>query len=102
MNKHRYFSDRFRGLDDKAKEALAKGYLLRQKSWDDPAWVDAYAQWLNATDGQFKDEGIQKFKTMSCYYWEKVRTNKSDLIKKGWLDQSVEDQMRRVSRGINR
>ena len=103
MNKqYRYFSDRFRGLDDKAKEALAKGYLLKNKSYTDPKWVDAYAQWLTATGGEFSEDGIQKFKTMSVYYWERVRINLGDIIKKSWLDSAAEKQTEAFTRGINR
>lgn len=100
--KYRYFNDRFRGLDDKAKEALAEAYLIRDKSWDDERWVKSYAKWLGATEGRFQDEGIQKFRTMACYYWERVKTNKGDIIKKDWLDNSAEEQRRTFTRGINR
>ena len=98
----RYFSDRFKGLDEKAKDAMAKAYLLRHKSWDDPEWVSVYAQWLTATENKFKDEGIKKFRTMACYYYDRVKQNKGDHIKKDWLDNSAEEQRRKFTRGINR
>ena len=99
---YRFFADRFRGLNEGAKKALAKGYVLKNTSWTDPKWVEAYKEWLLATKGEFSDEGIEKFRTMSCYYWERVRKDSNDIIKKGWLDEAAEAQKEVFCRGINR
>lgn len=99
---YRFFSDRFRSLNDDAKKALAKGYVLKNTSWTDDRWVEAYKEWLLATKGEFESEGIDKFRTMSCYYWERVRKDTNDIIKKGWLDSAAEAQTEAFTRGINR
>ena len=98
-----YYSDRFRGMSEKAKEAMAKAYLIRKKDWNDERWVDYYKDFLIETDEAFKDEGLKGFRTMACFYWERVANKKSneDKIEKGWLEKAGELELRRISRGIN-
>jgi hypothetical protein len=99
--KPKYFNDKFKGLNEDAKKALAKGYLLRLNSWHDPEWKYVYKDWLVATDSKFQDEGLEGFRTMSVWYWEKIHTKGgSDLIKKDWLDVSARQEMRRFTSGI--
>ena len=100
--KYNYFSDRFRGLEEPAKEALAKAYLIRNKSWNDPRWTEAYKEGLIATDGEFKEEGIQKFRSMACFYYDRIKTKKGDYLKKGWLENTAENEIRSITHGINR
>ena len=100
--KPKYFSDKFKGLSEDAKKALAKGYLMRLNSWHDPEWKDVYKDWLIATDSKFEDEGLQGFRTMAVWYWEKIATKKGscDMVKKNWLDESARQEMRSFTRGI--
>ena len=103
MVKPDYYADRFKGMSEKAKEAMAKAYLIRRKGFTDERWVDYYKDFLIETDEVFKDEGIKGFQTMSCFYWERVANKKgfSDIIKKDWLSKAGELELRRISRGIN-
>ena len=98
-----YYSDRFRGMSEKAKQAMAKAYLIRKKDWNDERWVDYYKDFLIETDEAFKDEGLKGFRTMACFYCERI-SNKKDMNNKmeaGWLEKAGQLELRRISRGIN-
>jgi len=79
-----YFSHKFIGLNDQAKEVLAKVYLLRRTPYTDPQWLHLYKDWLIATDKKYHDqgEGLKELKTMAVYYWEKIKLGKDSLVKK--------------------
>jgi len=103
MVKNGYYSDRFRGMSEKAKSAMNKAYLIRLKSWDDERWVDYYKDFLIETEEEFKEEGLRGFRTMACFYCERIANKKgcTDFMNKGWLDKAGELELRRISRGIN-
>ncbi len=79
-----YFSHKFIGLNDQAKEVLAKVYLIRRDSYKNPEWAELYKDWLVATDSKYHKEGdgLKELKTMAVYYWEKIKQGQDKLIKK--------------------
>ena len=103
MNKRKYiyFSDRFRSINEDAIDALAKGYLIRHESWEDKRWIEAYKLWLLATKSEFDDEGIDKFRTMDCFYFERVKSNRGNYYKKDWVNRAAEREIGRFTHGIN-
>jgi len=78
----RYFKDHYYGMSDEARTLMAKVYLMRHKSYADPAWIDVYKDWIKATDGRFKDGGINKMIALSKFFYEKIKLGKGDTIKK--------------------
>ena len=103
MVKPGYYSDRFKGMSDKALKSLAKAYEIRQKDWTDSRWVDCYKDFLIETDEEFKEEGLKGFRTMACFYTDRVKNKKGagEIENKGWLNKAGELELRRISRGIN-
>lgn len=89
-----YFSHKFIGLNEKAKSALAKAYLIRREPFTDHRWVDCYADWLTATGNKYHDkhDGLKDFKTMSAYYWTRINAGKGDFIKKDY--SHIKDMLR--------
>lgn len=94
-----YYSHKFLGLDDRAKKALAKAYLIRREPYTNPEWVDAYADWLSATGNKYHDkhDGLKDFKTMANYYYTRIKSGKGDVIKKDYnsIKAVVEKNIRR-------
>ena len=70
----KYFGHDMIGLDDKPREVLAKIYLNRKKSYEDPIWVELYKDWILCTDKSLQGEGYElgKLKTKAAYYFEKI------------------------------
>ncbi len=79
-----YYSHKFIDLNDKAKEVLAKVYLIRRDSYKKPEWADLYKDWMIATDRKYHNqgEGLKELKTMAVYYFEKIKQKQDSLVKK--------------------
>lgn len=73
MNKG-YFGTDMIGLNEGAKTVLAKIYLNRKKSYQDPIWIEIYKDWLLNTDESLQGSGYEltKLKAKACYYFEKI------------------------------
>lgn len=70
----KYFARDMLGLEKEQREVLAKIYLNRKKSFDNPIWVDIYKDWLLCTDKSLQGEGydLPKLKTKAVYYFERL------------------------------
>lgn len=96
-----YYSHKLLGLDERAKKALARAYLIRREPYTDERWIDAYADWLSATGHKYHDkhDGLKDFKTMAHYYYTRIKSGKGDIIKKDYVDlkKSVANSIRRYT-----
>ena len=92
-----YFKDNYTFMDEDAKGILAKVYLMRRESMENPEWVDIYKDWLKATNFKWQDGGINKMLALSKFYFENVQKGKGELIQKA-ADKRVEE----FTYGINR
>ena len=81
----KYFARDMIGLEPKQREVLAKIYINRRKSFDNPIWVDIYKEWLLCTDESLQGDGydLPKLKAKAAYYYEKI-ANKGEK----WMDVS--------------
>ena len=91
-----YFKDHYTLMNEDAKGILAKVYLMRRESMENPEWVDIYKDWLKATNFKWKDGGINKMQALAKFYFESVKQGKGDLIKK------AAEKREEFTYGINR
>ena len=92
-----YFKDNYTYMNEDAKEILAKVYLMRRESMENPEWVDIYADWLNKTNFKWQEGGINKMQALAKFYFESVKKGKGELIKK-----AAQKRVEEFTYGINR
>ena len=97
-----YYSDRFKGMSDKALDALKECYKTRKKALHEQD-TDNYAKFLKETEHAYADEGLRGFVTMAAFYYtfSKGKKGGDDLTcKSDWLVDKAEGEIERFTRGL--
>ena len=97
-----YYSDRFKGMSDKALDALKECYKTRKRELHEQD-TDNYAKFLKETEHAYADEGLKGFRTMAaCYYtYSKGKKGGDELTcKSEWPVNKAEDEIGRFTRGL--